>query len=159
MELVHTISTASPILSESGMWLETKLPLILVLKDSQRTPLVIVIDLPRMSQTCCSFSINLGLTKLVPHPQEHCMSYLEKFLLKSPISAKVCVMNLSLVIEPSAPLNSQCSPCQTYGCRHQNPHNCSRNSMENVCVFVTADNICLKPPSTWARQYEKLWVY
>jgi len=52
-------------------------------------------------------------------------------------------MNLSLVIEPSAPLNSQYSPCQTYGCRHQNPHNCSRNSMENVCVFVTADNICL----------------
>jgi len=65
-------------------------------------------------------------------------------------------MNLSLVIEPSAPLNSQDSPCQTYGCRHQNPNNCASNSMENVCAFVTADNICLKPSSRWARQYEKL---
>jgi hypothetical protein len=31
--------------------------------------------------------------------------------------------------------------------------------MENVCAFVTADNICLKPPTGWARQYEKLLVY
>ena len=80
----------------------------------------------------------------------------EKVLLKSPISATVCVMNLSLVIEPSAPLNSQDSPCQTYGCRHRNPNNCASNSMENVCAFVTADNICLKPPTGWAKQYEKL---
>jgi len=28
--------------------------------------------------------------------------------------------------------------------------------MEDVCAFVTADNICLKPPTGWARQYEKL---
>ena len=28
--------------------------------------------------------------------------------------------------------------------------------MEEVCAFVRADNICLKPPSGWARQYEKL---
>ena len=65
-------------------------------------------------------------------------------------------MNLSLVIETSAPLNSQDSPHQTYGCRHQNPNNCANNSMENVCAFVTADNICLKPPTGWPRQYEKL---
>ena len=129
---------------------------MLLLNDSQRTPLVIVIGLPRTSRTCCSFSINLGLTQLAPHPQEHCTSYLEKFLERSPISAKVCVMNLSLVIEPNTPLNSQDSPCQTYGCRHQNPDNCMNNSMEEVCAFVTTDNICLKPPSGWARQYEKL---
>jgi hypothetical protein len=65
-------------------------------------------------------------------------------------------MNLSLVIESNAPLKSQDSPCQTYGCRHRNPHNCAKNSMENVCAFVTLDNICLKPPTGWARQYEKL---
>ena len=65
-------------------------------------------------------------------------------------------MNLSLVIESNSPLNSQDSPCQTYGCRHQNPNNCMNNSMEEVCAFVTTDNICLKPPSGWARQYEKL---
>jgi len=52
-------------------------------------------------------------------------------------------MNLSLVIESNAPLNSQDSPCQTYGCRHGTPHYCSKNSMEDVCAFVTADNICL----------------
>jgi len=61
-----------------------------------------------------------------------------------------------LIIEPTAPLNSQDSPHQTFGCRHQNPENCSNNSMENVCAFVTADNICLKPPTSLTRQFEKL---
>jgi len=84
------------------------------------------------------------------------ISSFEKFLLKSPISATVCVMNLSLVIEPNAPLNSQDSPCQTYGCRHRSPYNCASHSMENACAFVTADNICLKPSTRWAKQYEKL---
>ena len=65
-------------------------------------------------------------------------------------------MNLSLLINPTAPLNSQDSPLKTYGCRHTQPHNCSKNSMENVCAFVTADNICLKPPNGWAIKYEKL---
>jgi len=62
----------------------------------------------------------------------------------------------SLVIAPSASLNPLDSPCQTYGCRHHNPNNCGNNSMENVCAFVTADNICLKPPTNWAKQYEEL---
>ena len=65
-------------------------------------------------------------------------------------------MNLSLVIQPSAPLNSKDSPSQTYGCRHQNPENCVKNSMENICAFVTANNICLKPPTGWAKQYKTL---
>jgi len=65
----------------------------------------------------------------------------------------------SLVIAPSASLNPQDSPHQTLGCRHRTPCNCLRNSMENVCAFVTADNICLKPPTGWAKQYEKLRVY
>ena len=79
----------------------------------------------------------------------------EKFLLKSPISATVCVMN-QLIIEPSAPLNPQDSPHQTYGCRCRAYLNCASNSMENVCAFVRADIICLKPPTRWAKQYEKL---
>ncbi len=65
-------------------------------------------------------------------------------------------MNLSLVIEPSAPLNLQDSACQTYGCRHQNPDNCRNNSIQNACAFVRADNICLKPTARWAKQYKKL---
>jgi hypothetical protein len=28
--------------------------------------------------------------------------------------------------------------------------------MENACAFVTADNICKKPPTRWAKQYENL---
>ena len=91
-----------------------------------------------------------------PQEQGHMISSFEKFLLKSPISAKICVMNLSLVIEPSAPLNSQDSLSQTYGCRCRTYQNCASNSMENVCAFVTADTICLKPPTRWAKQYEKL---
>jgi len=65
-------------------------------------------------------------------------------------------MNLSLVIQSNAPLNSKDSRIQTYGCRHQSPQNCARNSMENICAFVTADNICLKPPTGWAKQYKNL---
>ena len=65
-------------------------------------------------------------------------------------------MKSSLLIHPSDPLKPQDSPHQTYGCRHQNPDNCSSNSMENICAFVTANNICKKPPTTWARQYENL---
>ena len=122
----------------------------------QRTPLVMIMGLPIMFLTFCNFSIKTGLILSAPHPQGHWTSSFEKFLLKSPISARVFVMNLSLVIEPSAPLNSQDSPCQTYGCRHQNPDNCTKNSMENICAFVRADNICKKPPMHGARQYEKL---
>ena len=115
-----------------------------------------IMDVPMMFLTFCNFSIKTELILSAPQEQGHMISSFEKFSLKSPISAKVCVMNLSLVIEPSAPLNSQDSPRQTYGCRHRNPNNCASNSMENVCAFVTADNICLKPPTGWARQYEKL---
>ena len=79
----------------------------------------------------------------------------EKFLLKSPISVIVKLMN-QLMIELSAPLNSQDSPHQTYGCRCWTYINCGSNSMENVCAFVRADIICLKPPTRWAKQYEKL---
>jgi len=80
----------------------------------------------------------------------------QKFFVKAPISATVKVMNSSLVIEPSAPLHPQDSPHQTFGCRHRNPQNCSSNSMERVCAFVTADTICLKPPARWATQYKNL---
>ena len=86
------------------------------------------------------------------------ISSFEKFFDKSPISGTVCVMPLSLIIDPTAPLNSQDSLHQTYGCRCRTHQNCASNSMENVCAFVTADTICLKPPTRWAKQYEKLRV-
>ena len=120
---------------------------------------MIIMGLPMIFLTFCNFSIQTRFILSTQQHQGHMISSFEKFLLKSPISAKVCVMNLSfshLVIEPSAPLHSQDSPCQTYGCRYRNPNNCASNSMENVCAFVTVDNICLKPPTGWAKQYEKL---
>jgi hypothetical protein len=61
-----------------------------------------------------------------------------------------------LIIDPTAPLNSQDSPNQTYGCRCRTYQNCASNSMENVCAFVKADTICLKPPNGWAIKYENL---
>ena len=110
---------------------------------------------PMIFLSFCSFSIKTELILSAPQEQGHMISSFEKFSLKSPISVKLRLMN-QLIIEPSTPLNSQDSPCQTYGCRHRTPHNCAKNSMENICAFVTADNICLKPPTGWARQYEKL---
>ena len=52
--------------------------------------------------------------------------------------------------------DSEDSPCQTHGCRHTNPNVCSNYHMENICAFVKADKICIKPPRSWAKQYEKL---
>ena len=117
-----------------------------------------IMDVPMMFLTFCNFSIRKGLIRLAPHPQGHWTSSREKFLLKSPISATVKVMDSSLVIHPSEPLNTQDSPHQTFGCRHRNPQNCSSNSMERVCAFVTTKNICKKPPTSWAKQYENLLV-
>jgi hypothetical protein len=114
-----------------------------------------IMGLPMMFLTFCNFSTRKELIRLAPHPQGHWTSSREKFFDKSPISATVRLMN-ELIIEPSAPLNSQDSPHQTYGCRCQNPNNCMNNSMENICAFVRADNICKKPPKNWARQYENL---
>ena len=111
-----------------------------------------------MFLTFCNFSIKTELILSAPQEQGDMISSFEKFSLKSPISVTVRVMN-QLIIEPSAPLNPQDSLHQTYGCRCRTSHNCARNSMESVCAFVTADNICLKPPKGWAKQYEKLRVY
>ena len=115
--------------------------------------------LPMMSLTFCNFSIKTEVILSAPQEQGHMISSFEKFSLKSPISGTVKVMMpswKSLVIEPGAPLHSQDSPHQTFGCRHQNPNNCASNSMEEACAFVTADNICSKPPTSWAKKYEKL---
>ena len=65
-------------------------------------------------------------------------------------------MKSSLIIHPSNPLNPQDSPHQTFGCRHQNSDNCSKNSMKKVCAFVTTKNIYKTPPNGWARQYKNL---
>ena len=114
-----------------------------------------IMDVPMMFLTFCNFSIKTELILFALQEQGHMISSFEKFSLKSLISVTVRLMN-QLIIEPSAPLNPQDSPHQTYGCRCRTYPHCASNSMENVCAFVTADAICLKPPTGWARRYEKL---
>jgi hypothetical protein len=55
-----------------------------------------------------------------------------------------------------APLYPLDSATQTVGCRHTNPNICANNSLQGICAFVRKDNICLKPPRTWRKQFEKL---
>ena len=45
---------------------------------------------------------------------------------------------------------------QTVGCRLTNPNTCSKNSLPKVCAFVRSDEMCLAPPSSWAKQFLKL---
>jgi len=54
------------------------------------------------------------------------------------------------------PLHERDSANATYGCRHSNPDICKNHSLEGKCAFVKEDYICLVPPSTWKRQFERL---
>lgn len=55
-----------------------------------------------------------------------------------------------------APLHSKDTAEKTYGCRHTNPDNCSKNSLEQVCAFVRRDNICQSPSKSWPKQFKRL---
>jgi len=54
------------------------------------------------------------------------------------------------------PLEAEDARDRTVGCRHTSPIICRKNGMPGVCAFVTDDGICLAPPLSWAKQYEKL---
>lgn len=45
---------------------------------------------------------------------------------------------------------------KTIGCRHTNPDICAKHSLSTVCAFVRADGMCLAPPASWSKQYERL---
>jgi len=53
-------------------------------------------------------------------------------------------------------LHSLDSEKQTYGCRHSNPSICVKNQMPGVCAFVREDNICIRPPISWAKKFRDL---
>jgi hypothetical protein len=55
-----------------------------------------------------------------------------------------------------APLHPLDSETQTHGCRHTTPNVCGKNSVPGICAFVRKDNICLSPPTSWKKQYQKL---
>ena len=55
-----------------------------------------------------------------------------------------------------APLNKLDTEKQTYGCRHTNPDICAKHYMPNICAFARSDKVCLCPPVSWPKQYQKL---
>jgi hypothetical protein len=54
------------------------------------------------------------------------------------------------------PLHPKDTEKQTHGCRHTNPDICAKNRIPKVCAFVREDGLCLSPPQSWAKQYQKL---
>ena len=54
------------------------------------------------------------------------------------------------------PLEPSDTETQTVGCRHTNATNCGKNSMEGVCAFARPDRMCLLPPMSWPKQFERL---
>ena len=62
----------------------------------------------------------------------------------------------NLYIKQKTPLSEKDTKDQTHGCRHTNPDICSNNSLENVCAFVSEDQICKKPPRSWKKIFENL---
>lgn len=61
-----------------------------------------------------------------------------------------------LKIPVKAPLNSEDSETQTYGCRQNNPDICKNNGLPNVCAFVRDDKICKCPSKAWKRIFLEL---
>lgn len=55
-----------------------------------------------------------------------------------------------------APLNRKDSESQTVGCRHTNPDICRNNSLDGICAFVREDGMCVCPPKSWPKQFQKL---
>jgi len=55
-----------------------------------------------------------------------------------------------------APLKPKDNATQTEGCRHTNPSICGSHFLPEVCAFVREDGMCLKPPKSWAKQFERL---
>lgn len=64
--------------------------------------------------------------------------------------------NKELRVKFAAPLNQWDTETQTYGCRASNPDICGNAYLENICAFITDDNICYKPSAAWKRQFNKL---
>jgi hypothetical protein len=57
---------------------------------------------------------------------------------------------------PHNPLHPLDSEKQTFGCRHTNPDICANNGIIGKCAFARKDNICLVPPSSWPKHFQKL---
>ena len=54
------------------------------------------------------------------------------------------------------PLQVGDSETQTVGCRHTNPDICSKHSLPGKCAFISKNNICFTPPTSWSKKFIKL---
>ena len=54
-----------------------------------------------------------------------------------------------------APLNEKDTREKTYGCRANNPDIC-KNNCTDYCAFCREDGMCIRPPMSWGKQYDKL---
>ncbi len=54
------------------------------------------------------------------------------------------------------PLHPGDTESRTVGCRHSHPDVCSKHSLETVCAFARADEMCLSPAASWAKRFRKL---
>jgi hypothetical protein len=68
--------------------------------------------------------------------------------VRAPTSAKANRYHL--------PLQPGETESQTVGCRHSHPDVCSKHSLETVCAFARADEMCLAPAASWAKRFRKL---
>jgi hypothetical protein len=55
-----------------------------------------------------------------------------------------------------SPLKEGDTEIKTIGCRHTNPNICARNMLPKICAFCREDNVCLRPPVSWKKQFQKL---
>lgn len=53
------------------------------------------------------------------------------------------------------PLQALDTPTQTVGCRRGAPEHCKMHRGAG-CSFAREDGLCLTPPLSWKRQFEKL---
>ena len=53
----------------------------------------------------------------------------------------------------SAPLHTQDTESQTYGCRQSNPDICANNGLAGLCAFERDDGVCLRPSRAWKKKY------
>jgi hypothetical protein len=61
-----------------------------------------------------------------------------------------------LIVDRNAPLDEYDTATETHGCRHTNPDICGNNGLSAICAFVTKNQICKKPPRSWAAQFKAL---
>jgi len=56
-------------------------------------------------------------------------------------------------IDRNAPLFTNDTENETYGCRHSNPNICKDYDLSDICAFIRKDTICKKPPKGWKKQF------